>query len=333
MTIAPKTDAHFTFVGTEHATPEQPAVPEAGDALAVVDPYGPLAGLVGTWEGPGFNTIWRPHQLSTGQDRVLELDITKETLAFSKIPGPIPNRGLLMADIDMFGLTYLQQIEDAKTKAGLHIEPGIWAVVPATSDPDVPESVVRMGSIPHGTVILAQGTAFDVASGPQIDDNNIIPFKIGSPPPPNSDFDAAAAIFTELDLAIASPFRIASDGVTQEMVRNPNSVLTKAIAEQTIINTTVFIISTTPVPVPGGGTANTAFLEAGSNPPGGNADAVEMSAIFWIETVEGKNGDADFQQLQYTQLVQLDFNGLRWPHVTVATMNKVPPANGGGGEY
>lgn len=27
-------------------------------------------------------------------------------------------------------------------------------------------------------------------------------------------------------------------------------------------------------------------------------------------------------QLQYTQLVQLDFNGLRWPHITVATLHK-----------
>jgi hypothetical protein len=321
VTTAPKTDADFKFPGTAFAAP---AARTPADVTLPASPYGPLAALAGCWKGTGFNTIWRPHQLSTGQDRFLELNITTETLVFTKIDGPIPNRGLLMPDIDMFGLTYLQQIAEAQDGAGLHIEPGIWALVPATSDPDVPQSVVRMGSIPHGTVILAQGDAFDVASGPRIDDNNIIPFPIGSPPPPNSDFDSAEQKFPELDLAIPTEFRFASPGVTQDMVTNPNSVLTAAIDGQVITNTTVLIISTKPEPVPGGGTANTAFLGSASNPPGGNADAVEMDAIFWIETVEDEDG-ASFQQLQYTQLVQLDFNGLRWPHVTVATMRKDEP--------
>jgi hypothetical protein len=318
VTTAPKTDADFKFPGTAYAAPGA-ATP--ADVTLPASPYGPLEALTGCWKGTGFNTIWRPHQLSSGQDRFLELNITTETLVFTKIDGPIPNRGLLMPDIDMFGLTYLQQIAEAQDGAGLHIEPGIWALVPATSDPDVPESVVRMGSIPHGTVILAQGNAFDVASGPRIDDNNIIPFPVGSPPPPNSDFDSAEQKFPELDLSIPTEFRFASPGVTQDMVKNPNSVLVAAIDGQTITNTTVLIISTKPEPVPGGGTANTAFLGSASNPPGGNADAVEMDAIFWIETVQDQDG-ASFQQLQYTQLVQLDFNGLRWPHVTVATMRK-----------
>ncbi len=333
MTNAPKTDADFTFVGTDYAAPAQPAAGEPPAPPPGADPYGPLAGFEGTWKGPGFNTIWRPNLLSSGQDRFLELNVTTETLAFTKIDGPIPNRGLLMPDINMFGFTYLQQIAEAADNAGLHIEPGIWALVPPTSDPEVPESVVRMGSIPHGTVILAQGTAFDVPSGPRIDDNNIIPFPIGSPPPPNSDFDAAVAKFPELDLAIPTEFRFASPGVTQDMVKNPNSVLTAAIEGQTIKNSTVLIVSTKPEPVPGGGTANTAFLESGSNPPGGNADAVEVDAIFWIETVAGESGEADFQQLQYTQVVQLDFNGLRWPHVTVATLRKEEPAGNGGAGY
>jgi len=47
-----------------------------------------------------------------------------------------------------------------------------------------------------------------------------------------------------------------------------------------------------------------------------------MDATFWIETVAGTGGQPDFLQLQYTQLVQLDFNNLTWPHVTVATLRK-----------
>ncbi len=326
VTTAPKTDADFKFAGTAYACPGEPAADDVAAPVPAEDPYGPLAQLEGSWTGPGFNTIWRPNLLSSGQDRFLELNLTTETLAFTKINGPIPNRGLLMPDIDMFGLTYLQQIAETADNAGLHIEPGIWAVVPPTSDPDVPQSVVRMASIPHGTVILAQGRALDVPSGPRIDDNNIIPFAIGDPPPPNSEFDAAAGVFTELDLAIPTEFRFASAGVTQDMVKNPNSVLKAAIEGLTISHTTVLIVSTKPEPVPGGGTANTAFLEAGSNPPGGNADAVEVESIFWIEDVAGENGEADYQLLQYTQVVQLDFNGLRWPHVTVATLRRDEPA-------
>jgi hypothetical protein len=87
-------------------------------------------------------------------------------------------------------------------------------------------------------------------------------------------------------------------------------------------NRTFIKISTKHQPIKGGGTANTAFLAAASSPPGGNANAVEVDATFWIETLPGASGQPDILQLQYTQLVQLDFNGLRWPHVTVATLRK-----------
>ncbi len=316
MPISPQTYPGFVFKGVE-----KPA------AEPVLD-LGPLAQLVGSdgkglWKGYGFNTIWRPHPLAEGHDRFLELNVTSEKLEFTTIPGKIPNRGLLMPDINMFGITYMQHIEGVDPVEGLHIEPGIWAHVPPTTDPNVPSTVVRMASIPHGTTILAQGEAKTDPGGPHIVPNNIIPFKIGEPAPPNSDFAQAEAIFTELNLATPTPFRQVSKAVTQKMVENPNSVIEKAIEGQDIKETTVLIVSTKHEPVPGGGTSNTAFLEDGKNPPGGNADAVEVDAIFWIETVAGAYGEPDKLQLQYTQLVQLDFNGLRWPHVTVATLIKV----------
>ncbi len=60
-------------------------------ALAL-NPLGPLAEFPGTWKGFGFNTIWRPHQVGLPgeppkQDRVLELNLTQETLQFTRIPG------------------------------------------------------------------------------------------------------------------------------------------------------------------------------------------------------------------------------------------------------
>ena len=68
--------------------------------------------------------------------------------------------------------------------------------------------------------------------------------------------------------------------------------------------------------------ANTAFLATSSNPAGGNANASSVDATFWIETIAGTSGNPDHLQLQYTQHVMLDFNGIHWPHVTVGTLRK-----------
>lgn len=282
-------------------------------ALAVPqspDPLGPLAQLPGTWKGQGFNAIWRPHHPDSPQDRFLELNLTTETLVFTKINGPIPNRGLLMPDINMFGLTYMQQISETTSGVGLHIEPGIWANVPPTSDPHEPTTVVRMASIPHGTVILAQGTTQFLEQGPpDIPATNIIPFNIGDP--------NAQVPFPELNLAQSTPFRHASPGVTQAMVDNPNSVLESEIEGKPMVDRTFIHISTSHSPIAaGGGTANTAFLA------GGNATAARVDATFWIETLPGGSSQPNILQLQYTQLVQLNFNTLTWPHITVATLRK-----------
>jgi hypothetical protein len=278
-------------------------------------PLGPLANLPGTWGGKGFNMIWRPNH-TPGQDRFLELNLTNESLQFDAISGAIPNRGLLQQDINMFGITYLQQISDANLNAGLHIEPGIWAVVPVTTNPAETATVVRMGSIPHGTTVLAQGTATGVAGPPSIPNINILPFFIGNP--------GAVFHFPEQVLTNATAFRSPAAqivGITQGMVDNPNSVLQAAIAGQTILATTTLQISTQPTaPITGGGTANTAFLAGGASGP--NAVSAFMTATFWIELVKGT---PDFFQLQYSQLVMLNFNGLSWPHVTVGTLKKNVP--------
>jgi hypothetical protein len=325
VTAITRTDPDFAFAGLD--TPEAPPA-AAIRALGGPDPLGALAGLEGTWKGHGFNAIWRPHN-PPSQDRFLELNKTDETLVFTKINGPIPNRGLAMHDIDMFGLTYMQQISETSTGAGLHIEPGIWANVPHTTDPNVPPSVVRMASIPHGTVMLAQGVAEVHPGGPQnIPDNNILPFFFGSPQPANNDFNSVAQTFTELKLSTPTTFRFVAPGVTQAIVKNPNSVLQTALASSlqgTSMKSRTFLnVSTTHsiVTAGGGGTANTAFLASSGNPPGGNARAAQVNATFWIETIAGTGGQPDKHQLQYTQLVMLDFNGIHWPHVTVGTLQK-----------
>ncbi len=284
----------------------------------VPGPLGALSLLPGKWQGKGFNTIWRPFHDTTPakQDRFLELNLTDESITFDAINGAIPNRGLLQPDINMFGLTYLQQIADSNENgAGLHIEPGIWCTVPATTNPPEPSTIVRMASIPHGTTVMAQGVAVSVNGPPKIDAASITPFVIGDP--------AKLIKFPESNLGVPTAFRSHApqiDGITQAMVDNPNSVLLDAIKGQVFQRTIALIVSTDPTaPVLGGGTDNTGFL-AGSKTGGPNAQGANMTAIFWIELVKGT---PDFLQLQYTQTVLLNFNGLSWPHVTVATLRKV----------
>jgi hypothetical protein len=278
---------------------------------AAANPLGELAGLVGTWSGKGFNAIWRPDHV-TASDHFLELNVTSETLQVQEISGAIPNRGLLQGDIAMFGVHYLQQIKDANLGAGLHIEPGLWVTIPKTSNPDEPATVARLGSIPHGTSVLAQGTGSTASAGPSIPGIGITPFTAGQP--------SATVTFAEQTLSQASQFRTSGDGlkgVTQAMLNDPNSVLHDAIAGQRIVKTTTLHVSTSDAPVPGGGTANTAFLRGG--PAGPNAVSVSVTATFWLQTLEGRSAPT---QLQYSQTVLLNFNGLRWPHVTVGTLRK-----------
>jgi hypothetical protein len=289
----------------------QPLPPiEEPAAAAAAGPLGPLAGLAGTWTGKGFNVIWRPNH-TPGQDRFLELNVTNEQLDFTPIPGNIPNRGLLQGDMNMHGLTYLQQISDANLNAGLHIEPGLWVSVPVTTDPPEPRTVARLASIPHGTTIVAQGTAATSAA-PTIPDISIKPFPIGNP--------AGRIDFPEQTLSTPSTFRTSGaglTGITQQMVDNPAAVLHSAIAGQHIQATTTLHVSTSDASIPGGGTANTAFLQGAADGP--NADAALVRATFWLETLQGDPGP---RQLQYSQIVLLNFNGLSWPHVTVATLHK-----------
>ena len=94
-------------------------------------------------------------------------------------------------------------------------------------------------------------------------------------------------------------------------IKDPTAVLRAAIAAQTFVSTGVIQITTKPL----GEILNIPFVVQIAN-------ATQMDAIFWIETVAGTGGNPDTLQLQYTQLVQLNFNGLTWPHVTVATLEK-----------
>jgi hypothetical protein len=290
----------------------------ATSAASAVEHLGPLAGLVGTWTGGGFNVIWRPHHgpltPALEQDHVLELNVTDEQLDFGPVLGDIPNRGLRQRNISLHGLNYLQRIFDANVEhKAQHFEPGLWVLVPETSAPPEPRTVARLACIPHGTTILAQGTAEDLDGAPAIPEVSIHPFVLHDPA-------QDMGVLKEQNLHKLSPFRIPRrpllHGITQEMVDDPNSVLRSATGGLHIEKTTRLDV-TTHGSLPGGGTSNIAFLKG--RPDRQNAATTNVTATFWLQTLAG---DSEPSLLQYSQTVVLFFNSFSWPHVTVATLIK-----------
>ena len=363
---------------------EVPSTPE-GRLAALAAPAEPdlggIKGFTGTFHGNGLNTIFRPQDFAVTptplpkpangpNDNILEINLTEETLSFSNALGSIPNRGMVQGDAFLNGIPYLQTINDISVPAnpvGIHFEPGIWLSVPDTTVPKEVATIARMASIPHGTTVEAQGFSRTVAGGPHINPVDITPFPIGNP--------AGAFRFPSQTVTDNATFRVPQDltsfiaagTITQPILDNPNLVLKNRADAQTITSTTVNVISTNPAdPLFGGGTDNIAFLLGDKNASTPNADAIQLSAIFWIETVKeqitvpaytaqkpvivrGSTSagnpvvtfsvtsktptdkattiEVSYTQIQYTQTVLLNFNGLTWPHVSVATLvpNKPVP--------
>lgn len=374
-------------------------------ALAVgkaVDPPGELGVLSnfhGTFHGTGFNTIFRPKSsknqtvkfpnlplvLPAGapDDNILELNLTKETLAFAPQLGNVPNRGLnAQADITLNGVPYMQTINDVTniqtgksdaTETNIHFEPGLWMHVPATTDPQQAATLSRMASIPHGTTINAQciEPTTTVAGPPTFQPADMTPFVIGQTKPlPKFPSQTAATKNTSRLPQDLSKF-ISTGAITQAMLDDPNTVLANDIKGKTITKTIVFKVSTSGPSTKdvSGGLANISFLE-GTDPspvptsadkqPNANANAVQMTATFWIETVQyklqlptwkfgqppmnlaptgsfggpvplfqvkpdhditsSKTITVESKQIQYSQQVNLNFAGLTWPHISVATL-------------
>jgi hypothetical protein len=302
---------------TAGAQTPQAAQPQVGDqpssirASAPVDQrlnqLGPLRELGGTWVGRGFNLISLPFFDNPAGPQAfrLKLNATRETLEFNQIGGRVPNRGSTgQDDINLFGFTYLQRISDSISSAAMHIEPGLWLNVPKTTVPDLPATIVRQGSIPHGTSIMALGTIIPtVNGGPKINPVDSTPVRNPAGAP--------------LSAAYLTPFADPTlpPGFKPPYLKNPNLALEEAILGQNIVKTEVLSVSTVSPLVPNfSGVLNIPFLVS-------NANATRMEAIFWIETVHQPDGSR-FMQLQYTQTVILNFLGIDWPHISVATLVK-----------
>jgi hypothetical protein len=369
------TSLPVNFKIAEVRVPHAAAVPGPVPVPPPPPSLGPLAAFVGNWHGNGFNTIFRPNNPITptklpidvgAPDNILELNRTQETLSFSASLGSVPNRGMVQADTFLNGVPYLQSINDITDPAhptGIHLEPGLWVIVPSTTNPAEGVTLVRMASIPHGTTILAQGTSRTIAGPPTIPPVDITPTFNGGGPIrfPSQTASASGTPRIPQDLTLF----ITAGTITQAMLDDPNSVLRNHIASQHIVSTTEISITTKPqTPLFGEGAANIAFLLGNAAATQPNAQTTLMKATFWIETVEHKlvippvligqppihltpgvighpsptlvvtpphgfTGPHTITfrttQIQYSQSVMLNFNGLTWPHVSVATLVPAGP--------
>lgn len=292
--------------------------------------------LPGTWMGTGFNLIWRPVFNSPPQDHFLELNLTQEVTKFDFIGAPIPNRGFSQPDMIMWGLHYLQQISDRVSLGALHIEPGIWInMQPGSLDATVPTPapatpVARLATVPHGNALVAQGSAVQSAAPnctPDFGTANVTPF-----------FITGGAIHqADLNLDTPNPFRSAPPPDTimplaqfQQIVNNPNALLASDIATDQIQALTTIKVATSAnvsswppsvaTPNGEGGVENIGFLNNNSG-SAGNVTASDVFATYWIEQVQNPAVcEGSYLKLQYSQTVNLVFNGIVWPHVSVGTL-------------
>ncbi|RGP67141.1 hypothetical protein FSPOR_6197 [Fusarium sporotrichioides] len=355
---------------------------------------GVLSHFHGTYGGFGFNNIFRPNGTKTPtplpilppsedpNDNILQLNLTSESMAFSKGLTDVPNRGLdTQADLMLNGVPYTQTITDIteivappKKQPVIHFEPGLWMHVPASQEmPVLPASLSRMASIPHGTSINVQCFQPTVTTKgtPNIPSVNITPLVVGSTQTVGFRSQTATNNNTHRLPQDLTTF-IEAGTITQDILTDPNTVLRNANKSKTIVESTTFSVSSIPEnPDLGGGTSNIGFLigaDGGVNTAtvqarSGNANSAKVTAQYWLSKIRtkidlpvvdikadkktivcpassgprdavpkfvvdmnvptAKTVDIEYTQIQYSQTVFLDFNGLSWPHVTVGTLAPV----------
>jgi len=295
----------------------------------------PLTHFSGAYSGNGFSLIWAPRKfLGSGpsqtadgiDDNTLILQLTTEQWTFGPTLGHIPNRGFDKQEIlQLGGLAYMQTVQNVtnpdsgkgdkpKTTAGsgIHFEPGMFLYVPKADFQDT-DTIVRMGSIPHGTTINAQGpvpvknpanSLGGVTGAPTIDVVDATPFPIGRFGPENK---LVAAFATPMNAGRENPtlrvptkldLFITQQTITSEIIKDPNTILRDALKGMTVKEHVAFEVSTghPTAKVNSGGVANIAFLSGKQDPvtdavkPAGvvrpNAHAESVTNKWWVEKIE-----------------------------------------------
>lgn len=315
---------------------------------------GPLKLLPGVWKSKqqGWNMIALPFDTNTRSNFRVLMNQYRETLKFTLVDKGVPNRGIATGcgdtvDTDQFLVTldYEQVIhqirvddepmssesirgkecavddEDGQCLA-IHHEPGLWLNMTNQRTDGI--DIARMATIPHGNSVLALGRSEHLSGKPEIPELNALP--IGAPGNGDLEFGYLAPYKRYED----KPFTGTAEGVPGFPGFFPtdmNAILRFALdADPTpVLKTTILHVDTT---VQQAGIVNIPFIEK-------QADASEMKSTFWIQELDAKDEHGRQKlRLQYSQVVFLDFfprvDGvpglIRWPHVSINTLDKVVDA-------
>ncbi len=319
---------------------------ELSTARANDPDLGPLTRLPGTWSngqntrGRGWNIIALPFATpaGTGSNFRVLMNQYNEELKFTVVDKRVPNRGIRgnrngTSEADQFLVTldYEQTISqiaaadfpESRHAGGrdlaIHHEPGLWLhmINEQTDHLDI----ARLATVPHGDSLLALGKS-RVEDGPPKIPENVSAIPIGVDPDMNrNDYLAPYKHFVE------RPFKgeLVNENTFPGFVPNDVTRLLKLANSggNTIQRTTTLEVDTA---VHTGGIVNIPFIK-------NQANAVSMKSTFWIEELAPANAsDSPIFRLQYLQVVILEFfqrrDGepglIKWPHVSINTLEKVP---------
>lgn len=300
---------------------------------------GPLQHLPGTWKnlpnlpGRGWNMIALPFAGGQFNYRLL-VNQYNEELQFSFVDKGIPNRGIsrnggtVESDQFLVALDYQQKVKQISAddfpqsgEAGgnnqdIHHEPGLFLHM--TNETTNGLDIARLATIPHGNSALALGKGEELNGAPRIPAVNGLPIgvdqNLGNPDDPDDNGNPYLA-----------PYRHFHENLFEGLFDpvEPHKLLVAANAGLNIAKTTTLELDTA---VETGGIVNIPFIEK-------QANAADMKSTFWIQELAEKDEQGNPKlRLQYLQVVVLDFfprrDGLpgpiRWPHVSINTMEKVP---------
>ncbi|CAN5379550.1 hypothetical protein BH09BAC6_BH09BAC6_08770 [soil metagenome] len=282
----------------------------SGSVAEVADKLGPLADLVGTWRGnSGWNMIAIPTQNSGVPDFKLLIQNYSETITFTPIGAPVPNRGGV-DEQSITGLMYDLTITDNSTEGILHLENGMWLYMGDIHDQPtdllkgaplpIQYSIARQSSIPHGDVVIGLGNSTISSGTPEFPAIHGAPVDIGHP-----------KLLGYLD-----PYKF--HDFPHFNAKNPNAMLQIAVQGQNIGRVNTISVDTSNK---GGTIANIPFITQ-------FVDPTRFVSTYWIEDVTLHDG-TQFKQLQYSQQADLNFipkfgipGIIMWPHINVNTLRK-----------
>ncbi len=301
---------------------------------------GPLEHLPGKWEakGTGWNMIALPFEQGDFNYRVL-MNQYNEQLHFSLVDDKVPNRGINgpdPTDPDQLLVTidYQQTIQQTSAQdspvsglAGdkdlpIHHEPGLWLHMLNHTTNNL--NIARLATVPHGDSALALGTSVEQSGEPNIPVLNGlpigVPLEVGTPARPNPYLTPYQEFIDNPFFGEITPGSI--PGFPGFHPNDLNEILRFANNFADIAKTTILDVDST---LEDAGIVNIPFIVD-------QANATEMQSTFWIQELnETDENEKPKLRLQYSQLVMLDFferrDGvpglIKWPHVSICTLEKV----------